>query len=59
MSPPRKERAFFLPHEGQAPYAPSYTGSFFGSGGGGGTSSDGTFRLSAAPEWDSVNGYTI
>ena len=36
-----------------------YTGSFFGSGGSGGTSSDGTFRLTANPEWDSVNGYTF
>ena len=36
-----------------------YTGSFFGSGGNGGTSSDGTFRLTANPEWDSVNGYTF
>jgi hypothetical protein len=35
-----------------------YTGSFFGSGGGGSTS-DGTFRLTADPEWDSVNGYTF
>ena len=37
-----------------------YTGSFFGSGsGGGGQSSDGTFRLTADPDWDSVNGYTF
>ena len=36
-----------------------YTGSFFGNGGNGGTSSDGTFRLTANPEWDSVNGYTF
>ena len=36
-----------------------YTGSFFGSGGGGGGSSDGTFRLTADPDWDSVNGYTF
>ena len=36
-----------------------YTGSFFGSGGNGGTSSDGTFRLTANPDWDSVNGYTF
>ena len=36
-----------------------YTGSFFGSGGNGGTSSDGTFRLTADPDWDSVNGYTF
>ena len=35
-----------------------YTGSFFGSGGGGSTS-DGTFRLTANPDWDSVNGYTF
>ena len=35
-----------------------YTGSFFGSGGGGSTS-DGTFRLTADPDWDSVNGYTF
>ena len=34
-----------------------YTGSFFGSGGG--TTSDGTFRLTADPDWDSVNGYTF
>ena len=34
-----------------------YTGSFFGSGGG--QSSDGTFRLTADPDWDSVNGYTF
>lgn len=36
-----------------------YTGSFFGSGGGGGGSSDGTFRMTADPDWDSVNGYTF
>ena len=37
-----------------------YTGSFFGSGGSeGGGSSDGTFRLTADPDWDSVNGYTF
>ncbi len=37
-----------------------YTGSFFGSGsGGGGSTSDGTFRLTADPDWDSVNGYTF
>ena len=36
-----------------------YTGSFFGSGGNGGTSSDGTFHLTADPDWDSVNGYTF
>ena len=37
-----------------------YTGSFFGSGGsGGGSSSDGTFHLTADPDWDSVNGYTF
>ena len=35
-----------------------YTGSFFGSGGGG-QQSDGTFRLTADPDWDSVNGYTF
>lgn len=35
-----------------------YTGSFFGSGGSGG-SSDGTIRLTADPDWDSVNGYTF
>ena len=35
-----------------------YTGSFFGSGGSGQTS-DGTFRLTADPNWDSVNGYTF
>lgn len=34
-----------------------YTGSFFGSGGSG--SSDGTIRLTADPDWDSVNGYTF
>ena len=34
-----------------------YTGSFFGDGGG--TTSDGTFRLTADPDWDSVNGYTF
>ena len=33
-----------------------YTGSFFGNGGSGQTS-DGTFRLTADPDWDSVNGY--
>ena len=36
-----------------------YTGSFFGSGGSGGSTSDGTFRLTADPDWDSVNGYTF
>ena len=37
-----------------------YTGSFFGSGGSGGSSSsDGTFHLTADPDWDSVNGYTF
>ena len=37
-----------------------YTGCFFGSGsGGGGQSSDGTLRLTADPDWDSVNGYTF
>ena len=35
-----------------------YTGSFFGSGGSG-QNSDGTFRLTADPDWDSVNGYTF
>ena len=35
-----------------------YTGSFFGSGGSG-DSSDGTIRLTADPDWDSVNGYTF
>ena len=35
-----------------------YTGSFFGKGGGGGTGS-GDFRMTADPEWDSVNGYTF
>ena len=35
-----------------------YTGSFFGNGGSGQTS-DGTFRLTADPVWDSVNGYTF
>ena len=35
-----------------------YTGSFFGNGGGGQTS-DGTIRLTADPDWDSVNGYTF
>ena len=35
-----------------------YTGSFFGSGGGG-QQSDGTFRMTADPDWDSVNGYTF
>ena len=35
-----------------------YTGSFFGSGGSGQTSDD-TFRLTADPDWDSVNGYTF
>ncbi|KWW27272.1 MAG: hypothetical protein F083_3045, partial [bacterium F083] len=34
-----------------------YTGNFFGSGGG--QTSDGTFRLTADPDWDSVNGYTF
>ena len=34
-----------------------YTGSFFGNGGG--QTSDGTFRLTADPDWDSVNGYTF
>ena len=35
-----------------------YTGGFFGNGGSGQTS-DGTFRLTADPDWDSVNGYTF
>ena len=35
-----------------------YTGSFFSNGGSGQTS-DGTFRLTADPDWDSVNGYTF
>ena len=35
-----------------------YTGSFFGNGGSG-QNSDGTFRLTADPDWDSVNGYTF
>ena len=35
-----------------------YTGSFFGSGGGNSTN-DGTFHLTADPDWDSVNGYTF
>ena len=35
-----------------------YTGSFFGSGGTDQTS-DGTLRLTADPDWDSVNGYTF
>ena len=35
-----------------------YTGIFFGSGGSG-QQSDGTFRLTANPDWDSVNGYTF
>ena len=35
-----------------------YTGSFFGNGGSGQTS-DGTFRLTADGDWDSVNGYTF
>ena len=35
-----------------------YTGSFFGSGGSG-QQSDGTFRLTADPDWDSVNGSTF
>lgn len=36
-----------------------YTGSFFGSGGSGGSSSDGTFHLTADPDWAKVNGYTF
>ena len=35
-----------------------YTGSFFGSGGSD-QQSDGTFRMTADPDWDSVNGYTF
>ncbi len=35
-----------------------YTGSFFGSGGGGATGS-GDFRMTADPDWDAVNGYTF
>ena len=35
-----------------------YTGSFFGSGGSG-QQSDGIFRMTADPDWDSVNGYTF
>ena len=35
-----------------------YTGSFFGNGGGGSTGS-GDFRMTADPDWDSVNGYTF
>lgn len=35
-----------------------YIGNFFGSGGSG-QQSDGTFRLTADPDWDSVNGYTF
>ena len=35
-----------------------YTGPFFGSGGSG-QQSDGTFRMTANPDWDSVNGYTF
>ena len=35
-----------------------YTGSFFDSGGGNSTN-DGTFRLTADPDWDAVNGYTF
>ena len=33
-----------------------YTGSFFGNGGSD-QQSDGTFRMTADPDWDSVNGY--
>ena len=37
-----------------------YTGSFFGSGGGGGgETGSGDFRMTADPDWDSVNGYTF
>jgi hypothetical protein len=35
-----------------------YTGSFFGSGGSGETGSC-DFRMTADPEWDSINGYTF
>ena len=35
-----------------------YTGIFFGSGGGNSTN-DGTFCLTADPDWDAVNGYTF
>lgn len=35
-----------------------YTGCFFGSGGSG-QQTDGSFRLTANPDWDSVNGYTF
>lgn len=35
-----------------------YTGSFFGSGGSG-QQSNGTFRMTANPDWDSINGYTF
>ena len=35
-----------------------YKGNFFGSGGGGETGSS-DFRLTADPDWDSVNGYTF
>ena len=35
-----------------------YTGSFFGCGGSS-QQSDGTFRMTADPDWDSVNGYTF
>ena len=35
-----------------------YTGSFFGEGGGGNTGS-GDFRMTADPEWDSINGFTF
>lgn len=36
-----------------------YTGSFFGEGGGGGSTGSGDFRITADPDWDSVNGYTF
>ena len=36
-----------------------YTGSFFGEGGGGGETGSGDFRMTADPDWDSVNGYTF
>ena len=35
-----------------------YTGSFFGSGTTG-TTTSGTFRMTADPDWDAVNGYTF
>ena len=36
-----------------------YTGSFFGDGGGGGSTGSGDFRMTADPDWDKVNGYTF